>query len=205
MAISVELAARLVVVAACLSQLAAGIAVLIREKATSRPAPTERETGPLGLVNYAGIALFVLVGLAVAITGGGAVRNPAGLPGNLLRVLGVAVLWAAGLLAVWGVRTMGRHLVAPAEVRPDTELITGGPFGVVRHPMYLSVLMLWAGSTLALLSWALAIGLAFFVPAFFLRARAEERLLTRHFGAAYTTYAARVPMMLPGIRLGPRS
>jgi protein-S-isoprenylcysteine O-methyltransferase Ste14 len=48
---------------------------------------------------------------------------------------------------------MGKHLVAPAEVRPDTELVTTGPFGLVRHPMYLSVLMLWAGGMLALLSW----------------------------------------------------
>jgi protein-S-isoprenylcysteine O-methyltransferase Ste14 len=201
--ISVELAARLIVVAACLSQLAAGLAVLIREQIVSRPAPIERATGPLALVNYVGIALFIVVGLAVAITLGGTVRNPTGLPGDAIRVLGVAVLCAAGFLAAWGIRTMGKHLVAPAEVRPDTELVTTGPFGLVRHPMYLSVLMLWAGGMLALLSWALAVGPALLVPAFCLRARAEEELLTRHFGAAYSAYIARVPMMLPG--LPPRS
>jgi protein-S-isoprenylcysteine O-methyltransferase Ste14 len=38
------------------------------------------------------------------------------------------------------------------------------------------------------------------VPAFCLRARAEEGLLTRHFGDAYTTYAARVPMLVPRLR-----
>ena len=202
MAITVELAARVIVTAACLSQLAAGVAVFIRERAASRPAPTERATGPIALVNYAGIAFFVLVGLAVAITGAGALTGVAEPLGDALRIAGILVLWVAGLLAVWGIRTMGRHLVSPAEVRPDTELVTTGPFGLVRHPMYLSILLLWAGGALALLGWVLAVGFVLLVPAFYLRARTEEGLLTRHFGDAYTAYAARVPMLLPGLRRG---
>ena len=121
---------------------------------------------------------------------------------DYLRIAGILVLWVAGLLAVWGIRTMGRHLVSPAEVRPDTELVTTGPFGLVRHPMYLSILLLWAGGALALLGWVLAIGFVLLVPAFYLRARTEEGLLTRHFGDTYTAYAARVPMLLPGLRRG---
>jgi protein-S-isoprenylcysteine O-methyltransferase Ste14 len=202
MAITVELAARVVVTAACLSQLAAGVAVFIRERADSRPAPTERAKGPIAVVNYAGIAFFILVGLAVAITGSGALTSVAEPLGDALRIAGILVLWVAGLLAVWGIRTMGRHLVSPAEVRPDTELVTTGPFGLVRHPMYLSILLLWAGGALALLGWVLAVGFVLLVPAFYLRARTEEGLLTRHFGDAYTAYAARVPMLLPGLRRG---
>lgn len=200
MDVTVELVARAVTIGACLGQLVAGVAVLIRERMVSRPAPIERETGPLGLVNYAGISLFIVVGLAVAVTGHGALARLAEPLGAVLRLIGMAVLVDAGVVAGWAVRAMGRHLVAPAEVRPDTELVTAGPFGVIRHPLYMSVLMLWAGGTLALLSPILAIGLAALVPAFYLRARAEERMLTRHFGAAYTAYAARVPMLLPRIR-----
>ena len=195
-----ELVARVVVIAACLSQLLAGIAVLIREHIDSRPAPLERETGPLALVNYAGIALFVMVGLMAAITNGATLGSLAEPLGAVVRAAGILVLWAAGILAVWGIRTMGRHLVSKAEVRPDTELVTGGPFGLIRHPLYLSVLMLWAGGALALLNWALAIGAIVLVPAFYARARVEERLLSRHFGDAYTAYAARVPMLLPRFR-----
>jgi len=158
--------------------------------------------GPIAVVNYAGIAFFILVGLAVAITGSGALTSVAEPLGDALRIAGILVLWVAGLLAVWGIRTMGRHLVSPAEVRPDTELVTTGPFGLVRHPMYLSILLLWAGGALALLGWVLAVGFVLLVPAFYLRARTEEGLLTRHFGDAYTAYAARVPMLLPGLRRG---
>jgi protein-S-isoprenylcysteine O-methyltransferase Ste14 len=205
MDITVELAARVVVIAACLSQLTAGVAVLVREHVASRPAPIERQAGPLALVNYVGIALFIVVGLAVAVTGGGTLSGRAEPLAGALRVAGIAVLCTAGLLATWGIRAMGKHLVSDAEVRPDTELVTTGPFELVRHPLYLSVLMLWAGGTLALLSPVLAIGLVVLVPAFWLRARAEERLFTRHFGSAYTAYAARVPMFLPDFLRARRS
>src|SRR5664280_2139604 len=71
--LTIELVARVAVVAACLSQLAAGVAVLIRERVEARPAPVERAVGPVALVNYVGIAMFIFVGLAVAITNFGAV------------------------------------------------------------------------------------------------------------------------------------
>lgn len=200
MDLTIELVARIAVVAACLSQLAAAVAVLIREQVVSRPSPVERVGGPLALVNYVGIALFVFVGLATAVTNGGTVGSTAQPLADGLRVGGILVLWVAGGLAIWGVRSMGRHLVAPAEVRPDTKLVATGAFGLVRHPLYDSVLLLWAGGTLALLNVVLGIGFVVLVPAFCLRARAEEGLLTRHFGDAYTTYAARVPMLVPRLR-----
>jgi len=148
-------------------------------------------------VNWAGIGLFVVLGPALAITQIGSIATIGEPASGLVRVLGLAMLSAAGVLEVWGGRTMGRHLVSAAEVRPDTELITTGPFGIVRHPMYLAILLIWLGGALAMLNAALAAGFVAFVPAFELRARLEERMLSRHFGAAYTVYAARVPRLLP--------
>ena len=192
----VEMLARVVVLAACLTQVMAGLAVLVRQVRVRRPAPAERLRGPLGLVNYAGLAGFVLVASTVAITGIGTVVG-SGEGADAVRAGGIVVLWAAGLLAAWGVRAMGRNLVAPAEVRPDTELITDGPFGLVRHPLYDSIVLLWAGGALALLSPVMAVIAAAMVPAIDLRAAAEERILARHFGDRWTEYSARVPMLLP--------
>jgi protein-S-isoprenylcysteine O-methyltransferase Ste14 len=200
MDLTIELVARVGVVAACLSQLTAGVAVLIREWSEARPAPVERAGGPLALVNYVGILMFVFVGLAAAITNGGAWLGLTQPLADGLRIAGILVLGAAGLLSTWGVRTMGRQLVSPAEVRPDTELVTTGAFGLVRHPLYDSVLMLWAGGALALLNYVLGAGFLLLVPAFYLRARAEEAILAHHFGEAYAAYAARVPMLLPRLR-----
>jgi protein-S-isoprenylcysteine O-methyltransferase Ste14 len=196
MQLTIELVARFAVTAAALSQLLAGAGVLVRSAISERPAPAERLEGPVGLVNYAGTIGFVVVGLAEAFTLWGTVAA-AGLAVDAVRITGLVALCAAGLLAGTAIATMGRHLVAPAEVRPDTELITTGPFALVRHPLYLSIVLLWAGGGLALLSPLMGVVAAAFVPALYLRARAEEALLVRHFGEAYAAYAARVPMLLP--------
>lgn len=197
---TIEFAARCVVLACALSLLAIGMGVLAFEQLSRRPEPVERERGLLALVNFVGIIGFIVLAIpsAVALVATfGVLAEPAD---AAIRLLGVVLLLAAGLLAVWGIRSMGRQMASAAEVRPDTVLVTGGAFGVVRHPLYLSVLLLWAGGALALLSWAMAAGWLLLVPAFVARARVEERLLSRHFGEAYSAYAARVPMLLPGVR-----
>jgi protein-S-isoprenylcysteine O-methyltransferase Ste14 len=191
------MAARGFVTATGVALALAGCVVLIREHTVARPPRIELHVGPLALVNYAAIGLYAILGPAIAIWG-----SP---PGNedplrgAARAAGIAMLAVASLVEIWAIAVMGRHLVSEAEVRPDTELITGGPFGLVRHPLFSSLLLLWAGAAAALLSPALAAGFVILSPAFYLRARVEERMLTRHFGDAYLDYATCVPMFLPRI------
>ena len=200
MDITAELLARFAVAASCVSLLVAGVAVLAYEHGASRPEPIERDRSALAIVNYAGIGLFVIVGLIVSGANTGDLAEPPAPFGAAVRVIGMATLLIAGLLALWGLLSIGRNMASAAEVRPDTELVTSGAFGLVRHPLYLSILLLWAGGALALLSWVLALGFAILVPAFYARARTEEQLLAHHFGDAYTSYASRVPMLLPRVR-----
>ena len=192
----VESVARIAVAVAALSLAAIGLAELAREALRSRPKPVRRDTGPLAAVNFAGIGGFVLAGMGTALSMVGTVPL-AGPAGMAARLLGLLVLATAGWLAAWGLRSIGRQLASPPEVRPDTVLVTHGAFGLVRHPLYLSILLLWAGGALALGSWLMAAGEVLLVPAFVARCRLEERLLVGHFGEAYLSYAARVPMLLP--------
>jgi protein-S-isoprenylcysteine O-methyltransferase Ste14 len=198
MELTVELVARFVVVASALSLLVFGLSILAVERLGHRSAPVERETGPVALVNYVGILGFVAVGLVSGVTMIGTIPAPSGPIYPAIVVVGIVLLVAAGFLAVWGYLSLGRQFASDAEVRPDTVLVTNGAFGLVRHPMYLAVLLLWAGSALALVSPLMALCFVVLFPAFVARSRAEERLLTRHFGSAYDAYAARVPMLMPG-------
>ena len=197
---SVELAARALVLACALLLLAIGMGVLAFEELSGRPEPVERDRGPLALVNFVGIIGFIVLGIPSAVAMVATLQALAEPADAAIRLVGIALLLASGLFEVWGIRSMGRQMASAAEVRPDTVLVTGGAFGVVRHPLYLSVLLLWAGGALSLLSWAMAVEWLLLVPAFVGRARVEERLLTRHFGEAYGAYAARVPMLVPGFR-----
>ncbi len=196
---TLETLARLVVGGSSLSLLVVGLAVLGWEAATDRGPAEERDTGPLALVNYVAILGFAGVGFLSAATLVGTSRMPSGMEAadGIIRIAGIVVVLAAGLLAGWGLRSIGGDMASAAEVRADTQLITSRAFALVRHPLYLSLLLLWLGAAMALLSWLMGLCWIALIPAFVARSRLEEAILTRHFGEAYCEYAERVPMLLP--------
>jgi protein-S-isoprenylcysteine O-methyltransferase Ste14 len=108
------------------------------------------------------------------------------LAGDLVAL--VACVW---LLAA--VLALGRCFGVLPEARG---LVTRGPYGVVRHPVYLGELAACAGLVLAApTAWNLAAA-AVFVGAQAVRMRLEENELGAHF-PEYARYAAETPRLLP--------
>jgi len=131
---------------------------------------------------------------------------------SLLTFPGTLDGYAALLLALTGcfVALAGAALVlrARSELGPAwsfvpmadqaTDLITTGPYRLVRHPIYLGLSMLAMGQALAFASWpAIAVLLAGIVPTFVWRASAEEKLLTATFGERYARYREQTKMIIP--------
>jgi len=109
-----------------------------------------------------------------------------------------ATLWkGAGLLflimAAWG---LGRSLTPSPLPKTDAILQTGGLFHYVRHPIYSGVLLWAAGVTLASPDLARGLLFAALCAFFWMKARFEERQLTRRF-ANYADYARETPMFVP--------
>lgn len=115
---------------------------------------------------------------------------------------GYAAGLAAGLASFWiragAARALGRFWSMQVELRRDQPLVTSGPYGWVRHPIYLAACFEMAAVLILCASpWALAAALVLFVPALAWRLRVEERAMREHFGPAYQAYAAQVPALLP--------
>lgn len=111
-----------------------------------------------------------------------------------------AVLTLVGLLfTVWARVRLGRNWSGVITVKADHELVTGGPYGLVRHPIYSGLALAIIGTALAIGQWrgVLAIALAFIV--FVERMIVEERFMRQQFGAAYDDYALRVRAFVPGV------
>jgi protein-S-isoprenylcysteine O-methyltransferase Ste14 len=127
---------------------------------------------------------------------------------RVVRVHGLEVhsrgLQAAGLLllvcglglAVWARVFLGRNWGMPMTEKDDPELVTSGPYGLVRHPIYSGLVLGMVGTALALNLYLLIVAAA--GGAYFLySARVEERRLAGLFPAAYPDYRSRTKMLVP--------
>ena len=121
-------------------------------------------------------------------------------PEALLGALTVAIVVGSIWMVVAAVRTLGRQWSLTARVIDGHELMTAGPYSIVRHPIYSGMLgMLVATGISVTYWWWLPIGVALYVTGTLVRTRSEERLLRQQFGAAYEAYAAKVPALIPFI------
>lgn len=111
-------------------------------------------------------------------------------------VSGIAFLW----LFRRSHKDLGKNWSVTLEVREGHQLVTGGVYAYVRHPMYASFL-LW-GLTQALLipNWIAGFaGLAAVLALYAVRQSREEAMMRDTFGAEYDAYSARTKRLIPGI------
>jgi protein-S-isoprenylcysteine O-methyltransferase Ste14 len=81
------------------------------------------------------------------------------------------------------------------EVEKGQQVISTGPYAVVRHPMYIGVILMYGFSPLALGSWWALIPGLLVIPVLVLRILNEEALLSRDL-PGYTEYMQKVPWRL---------
>ena len=135
------------------------------------------------------------LGYVIALAAGAPVANePRFAASMFLAIAAVALMWA-------GVRQLGLEFRIKAVVTRDHSLVTAGPYALIRHPIYLSMLLFLLANGLYR-TWppALALALAVYIAGTEIRVRAEDNLLSRRFGPAFDDYRRRVAAYIPFIR-----
>jgi protein-S-isoprenylcysteine O-methyltransferase Ste14 len=110
---------------------------------------------------------------------------------------GVALNLAGLLLTVWARAYLGRNWSGTITIKEDHELITGGPYSLVRHPIYTGLLLAFIGVALARGEWRGILGVLIAAAAFWRKLRIEERWMRERFGDKYQTYSQRVSALIP--------
>jgi protein-S-isoprenylcysteine O-methyltransferase Ste14 len=115
-----------------------------------------------------------------------------------LQVIGLALVVAALMLAVWVLAT-NAFAARVVRIQSQQRAITSGPYHFVRHPMYSGTLLAWIGSALALGSWWMLIPAAAGIVLFVWRTGREDATLHEKL-PGYTDYAQRTRYrLLPGV------
>jgi protein-S-isoprenylcysteine O-methyltransferase Ste14 len=98
-------------------------------------------------------------------------------------------------------RELGLHFRIKAVVAANHELITTGPYRMVRHPIYASMLGLLVSNAIAVSRWEAALSaLVLYLVGTEIRVRSEEGLLARRFPEQLAAYRTQVRAYLPFLR-----
>jgi len=109
------------------------------------------------------------------------------------------VLFAGGLgFAIWARVHIGSNWGSPMTQKDEPELVTSGPYRLVRHPIYSGILAAGLGTAVAL-SWTWLIAVALAGVYFLYSATVEERYMTERFPDTYPVYKGSTKMLLPFI------
>lgn len=146
------------------------------------------------------VVAIVLTPLGAALQALGSVAPLVALPGRLALALG-GVLYVAGLAGtLWSQLAMGTSWRVGVDERERTALVTRGPYGVVRNPIFTFMVLGLAGLALLVPNVLSLLSLAVLVAAVEIQVKAvEEPYLERAHGDDYRRYRAGTWRFVPGI------
>jgi protein-S-isoprenylcysteine O-methyltransferase Ste14 len=109
------------------------------------------------------------------------------------------ILCAGGMaLLVWGRQRLGRNWSQTVSAKEDHDLVTSGPYALVRHPMYTGGLVACIGSAIVV-GGPFVFLLAILAPLFLWRVGAEDKLMAQQFPDEYPDYQHRTKALIPFI------
>ncbi len=112
-----------------------------------------------------------------------------------MQIVSTAMIVGGMSFAVYALFWLGRSVSVLSEAR---KLVTGGPYSIVRHPLYLGEETALIGVMLQFLSWTAFAVLLMQIGFQLYRMSFEEKVLSDAF-PEYTDYARRVKRILPGL------
>jgi protein-S-isoprenylcysteine O-methyltransferase Ste14 len=103
-------------------------------------------------------------------------------------------------IQIWSYKSLGQSYSQEIVVFKDHKLAEKGPFRFIRHPQYLSQMLVDLGGAAATLSYILLPLAVIQIPILIIRASFEEKLLSKHFKEEFEQYKKSRGFMIPFIK-----
>lgn len=118
--------------------------------------------------------------------------------GIAIQITGLFIFYIGAITYNLNIIIVGKYLLPSISgLSEDHKLIQNGPFGIIRHPLYVSYIFILLGLSLTLLTYWLLIPTLFIIIGIYSTAKAEEELLIEQFGEQYREYKKKVGMFFP--------
>jgi protein-S-isoprenylcysteine O-methyltransferase Ste14 len=113
--------------------------------------------------------------------------------------LGAAITVGGLLFAVWARVTLGANWSRSVTIKQDHELITAGPYRLVRHPIYTGLLTGFLGSAIATTQMRGLLAFVLIFASLWYKLRLEERFMRTQFGETYVRYLRQTKALVPWV------
>jgi protein-S-isoprenylcysteine O-methyltransferase Ste14 len=158
--------------------------------------PAHQKTGPAKVVNRRSRWGVLLQFAAFSLLWQGHFWNR---PLPAWRTLvAIALFTLAAALSWTSSHALRGQLRIDAALGAEHKLVRSGPYALVRHPIYTSMLAVICAIAVIVTPWPLFLGsLLLFVAGTEIRVRTEEELLASQFGAEFQDYKRTIPAYIP--------
>lgn len=116
-----------------------------------------------------------------------------------LRIIGLIFYLIFSWVQIWAFKTLGENYSQDIAIKKDHQLVITGPFKIIRHPQYLSQILLDLGGAIATLSFILFPLAIIQIPFLFMRASIEDKLLEKNFGENFKNFKKKTGQIFPFI------
>ncbi|HTT20183.1 MAG TPA: isoprenylcysteine carboxylmethyltransferase family protein [Candidatus Sulfotelmatobacter sp.] len=111
--------------------------------------------------------------------------------------IGAAVTVVGLVLAAWARQHLASNWSSAVTIKQGHELITSGPYALVRHPIYTGILTGFLGTAIALSQVRGVIGFVLIFVVLWAKLRTEEEWMRSQFGDTYVSYAHQTAALVP--------
>jgi protein-S-isoprenylcysteine O-methyltransferase Ste14 len=115
----------------------------------------------------------------------------------VIQWIAAALVFAGLLLTLRARVVLGRNWSAHVVLKEDHELVTNGPYALVRHPIYTGLLLMLVGSAVIVGTVASMLGFAFVILGLLIKLGQEEAIMLRQFPDTYPAYRQQVKRLIP--------
>ncbi len=158
---------------------------------------SRREEGFVLLAMRAVFGLSIWVAIIAYLVSPGSMAWSALPAADWLRWGGVGLGLLACALLGWTLHHLGTNFTDTVVTRAEATLVTSGPYGWVRHPFYVTVLLLLLSASLITANWFISLSSISICAFFVLRTPLEEQKLAERFGDDHRAYIQRTGRFLP--------
>ena len=115
-----------------------------------------------------------------------------------MRVVGIPIGFTSLILLFWEMKSLGFNFSPTLSIHKNHVLITTGIYQWVRHPMYMTLILLWIAFFLLSSNWFIGMtSLLAYGLIILRRLPKEEKMLLDYFGDDYREYIKNTGRLLP--------